>query len=46
MGVAEDELKRIDTEIKRIIVEAADFAEQSPEPEAGELYTDVLVEAY
>ena len=46
MGVAEDELKKIDNEIKRIVVEAADFAEQSPEPEAGELYTDVLVEAY
>jgi pyruvate dehydrogenase E1 component alpha subunit len=46
MGVAEDELKKIDNEIKRIVVEAADFAEQSPEPEAGELHTDVLVEAY
>jgi len=46
MGVAEDELKKIDAEIKRIVVEAADFAEQSPEPEAGELYTDVLVEDY
>src|SRR4051812_34314135 len=46
MGVAEDELKQIDGEIRRIVVEAADFAEQSPEPEAGELYTDVLVETY
>jgi pyruvate dehydrogenase E1 component alpha subunit len=46
LGVAEDELKKIDAEIKRIVVEAADFAEQSPEPEPGELYTDVLVEAY
>ncbi|MEA2999355.1 MAG: pyruvate dehydrogenase component alpha subunit [Sphingomonadales bacterium] len=46
MGVAEDELKKIDAEIKRIVVEAADFAEQSPEPEPGELYTDVLVERY
>jgi len=46
LGVAEDELKKIDSEIKRIVVEAADFAEQSPEPEPGELYTDVLVEAY
>ena len=26
--------------------EAADFAEQTPEPEPGELYTDVLVESY
>ena len=27
-------------------MEAADFAEESPEPEAAELYTDVLVEQY
>ncbi|HEX6374376.1 MAG TPA: pyruvate dehydrogenase (acetyl-transferring) E1 component subunit alpha [Allosphingosinicella sp.] len=45
-GVGEDELKKIDGEIKRIVTEAADFAEQSPEPEAGELYTDILVETY
>jgi pyruvate dehydrogenase E1 component alpha subunit len=45
-GVAEGELKKVDDEIKRIVVEAADFAEQSPEPEPGELYTDVLVETY
>jgi len=45
-GVGEDELKKIDTEIKRIVTEAADFAEQSPEPEAAELYTDILVETY
>ncbi|MEA3066242.1 MAG: pyruvate dehydrogenase component alpha subunit, partial [Sphingomonadales bacterium] len=46
MGVKEDALKKIDTDIKRIVVEAADFAEQSPEPEAAELYTDILVETY
>jgi pyruvate dehydrogenase E1 component alpha subunit len=45
-GVAEDELKKIDTEIKKIVTEAADFAEQSPEPAPEELYTDVLVETY
>ncbi|TFI60239.1 pyruvate dehydrogenase (acetyl-transferring) E1 component subunit alpha [Sphingomonas parva] len=45
-GVSEDELKKIDTEIKRIVTESADFAEQSPEPDAAELYTDVLVETY
>jgi pyruvate dehydrogenase E1 component alpha subunit len=45
-GVKEDEIKKIDTEIKRIVAEAADFAEQSPEPDARELYTDVLVETY
>jgi pyruvate dehydrogenase E1 component alpha subunit len=45
-GVSEADVKAIDTEIKRIVVEAADFAEQSPEPDAAELYTDVLVETY
>ena len=46
MGVPEDELKAIDKEIKGRVAEAADFAEQAPEPEPGELYTDVLVESY
>jgi pyruvate dehydrogenase E1 component alpha subunit len=45
-GVGEDELKKIDNEIKRIVTEAADFAEQSPEPDPSELYTDILVETY
>ncbi len=45
-GVAEDELKKIDNDIKRIVTEAADFAEQMPEPDPSELYTDVLVETY
>jgi pyruvate dehydrogenase E1 component alpha subunit len=46
MGCTEDELKKIDKDIRQIVVEAADYAEQSPEPEAKELYTDVLVESY
>ncbi len=45
-GVAEADLKAIDQEIKKIVSEAADFAETSPQPEAAELYTDVLVERY
>ena len=45
-GVADAELVKIDKEIKAIVVAAADFAEQSPEPDAAELYTDVLVESY
>ena len=43
---SEDELKAIDKEIKDIVVEAAKYAEEAPEPEAAELYTDVLVESY
>jgi pyruvate dehydrogenase E1 component alpha subunit len=46
LGVKEDELKAIDAEIRQIVVEAADFAEQSPEPDPSELYTDVLVGSY
>jgi pyruvate dehydrogenase E1 component alpha subunit len=46
LGCGEDELKAIDKQIRQIVVEAADFAEQSPEPAAEELYTDVLVESY
>jgi pyruvate dehydrogenase E1 component alpha subunit len=45
-GVSEDEIKKIDTEIKAQVAEAADFAEQMPEPELEELYTDVLVGQY
>jgi pyruvate dehydrogenase E1 component alpha subunit len=46
MGVKEDELKTIDKEIKDIVVEAAKFAEDAPEPAPAELYTDVLVGSY
>lgn len=42
---SEDELKQIDAEIKAIITEAAEYAQQSPEPDLSELYTDVLVDA-
>jgi pyruvate dehydrogenase E1 component alpha subunit len=46
MGVTEDQLKQLDKEIRAQVAESADFAEQSPEPDPGELYTDVLVETY
>ncbi len=45
-GVKEEAMKDIDKEIRKIVSDAADFAENSPEPEAAELYTDVLVESY
>ncbi len=45
-GVGDDELKAIETQIRKSVSEAADFAESSPEPAAAELYTDVLVESY
>ncbi len=40
---SEDEIKDIDRKIKGVIAEAAEFAQTSPEPDPGELYTDVLV---
>ncbi|WP_126172762.1 pyruvate dehydrogenase (acetyl-transferring) E1 component subunit alpha [Altericroceibacterium xinjiangense] len=46
MGVDEETLKQIDKDIRAAVAEAADFAEKSPEPDASELYTDVLVESY
>ncbi len=46
MGVVEDELKAIEKEIRAIVNASAEFAEQAPEPELSELYTDVLVETY
>jgi len=41
----EDALKEIDRDVKAIITKAAEFAQQSPEPDPSELFTDVLVEA-
>ncbi len=38
-------LKKIDREVKDVVTAAADFAQNSPEPDASELYTDVLIEA-
>ncbi len=43
-GLGETELKKIDDEVKRVVQEAADFAQSSPEPEPSELWTDVLLE--
>ncbi len=41
----EDQLKDIDKEIKSIVTAAAEYAQQSPEPDESELYTDILKEA-
>ena len=38
-------LKALDREIKDIVTAAAEFAQNSPEPDPAELYTDILVEA-
>jgi len=40
---ADDELKAVDREIKAVVNEAAQFAQESPEPDAAELSTDVTI---
>ncbi|HEV2551474.1 MAG TPA: pyruvate dehydrogenase (acetyl-transferring) E1 component subunit alpha [Stellaceae bacterium] len=45
-GMADEaKLKDIDKEIKDVITAAADFAQQSPEPDPAELWTDVYADA-
>lgn len=43
-GVTEDDLKPIDKEVKEIVNESAQFAQESPEPHEDELWTDILIE--
>ena len=40
--ISEADLKPIEQEIKAIVKEADEFAKSSPEPDAAELWTDVL----
>ncbi|HUK06912.1 MAG TPA: pyruvate dehydrogenase (acetyl-transferring) E1 component subunit alpha [Stellaceae bacterium] len=45
-AIADDnKLKAIDKEVKDLITAAADFAQQSQEPDPSELWTNVLIEA-
>jgi pyruvate dehydrogenase E1 component alpha subunit len=39
--VGEDELKKIDAEVREIVNASADFAQHDPEPDPSELWTDV-----
>jgi pyruvate dehydrogenase E1 component alpha subunit len=41
--MAEDEMKRIDAEVRSIVNSAAEVAQNDPEPDESELWTDVLV---
>ena len=44
-GYADDAaLKAIDAEVKKVVADAAEYARTAPEPELGELYTDVYAE--
>jgi pyruvate dehydrogenase E1 component alpha subunit len=42
---SEDELKKIDADIRATVIAAADFAQSDPEPDASELYTDIYLNA-
>ena len=42
-GVDEAGLKQIDQKVKAVVADAVDFALASPEPEADELFTDILI---
>ncbi len=44
-GVLEETLKEIDGEVRQIVLDAAEYARTSPEPDPSELYTDVYLEA-
>jgi pyruvate dehydrogenase E1 component alpha subunit len=37
----EDELKKVDAQVRQTVNEAAEFATNDPEPDAAELYTDI-----
>ena len=41
--LSEDELKAIDSKVREIVNEAAEFATHDPEPDPAELYTDILL---
>jgi pyruvate dehydrogenase E1 component alpha subunit len=41
----EDSLKEVETEVRKIVTEAADFATADAEPDASELYTDIYASA-
>ncbi len=43
-GVKEDDFKAIDTRVKKVVNDAAAFAEASPLPPTSELLTDIMPE--
>ncbi|WP_114391178.1 pyruvate dehydrogenase (acetyl-transferring) E1 component subunit alpha [Notoacmeibacter marinus] len=43
-GMSEEDVKAIDKEIRGVINEAAEFAQNDPEPDPSELWTDIYAE--
>ena len=44
-GIGDDDLKFIDARIRKIVTEAADFAQADAQPDPKELWTDIYVDA-
>jgi pyruvate dehydrogenase E1 component alpha subunit len=44
-GVSDLEVKKVDEDIKAIVLNAVDFAQSSPEPDPSELMTEIYLEA-
>lgn len=44
LKIPEDDLKKIDDQVKTTMVEVVEFAQSSPEPDPSELYTEVFQE--
>jgi len=40
--VTEDDLKKIDADVRAVVQESAEFAQNDPEPDASELWTDIV----
>jgi pyruvate dehydrogenase E1 component alpha subunit len=40
----DEDLKAIDKEVRQIVSDAAEFAQSNPEPDPGELWTDIYLE--
>ena len=41
----DESLKQVETEVRAIVTEAADFATADAEPDAAELWTDIYADA-
>ena len=42
---SENDLKEMDKDVRRVVNEAAEFAQHDPEPDAAELWTDIYAQA-
>ena len=40
--ISEDDLKKVDAEVRVIVQESAEFAQNDPEPDVSELWTDIV----